>query len=641
MSSISSIYNSVTRVSGLSGLDVDGLVKSLMQIERTKVDKVSQDRQMLLWKQEKYRAITSALQGFNNEYFNSLKPAADMRNSAIYSAFAVKYDGLDTSAYFSATAGVGAKAGDYTIKNIVTALAAKVTGTAAAGGITGASLTTAGINGISSIANNNKVNVTLNGIMQEITIKENPADITDLRNDLQGKLDTAFGSGKITVGVNVDKLTFATSNTNTLSLSAVTGNNGLTALGFASANTSNKLDMSAKLYDIRNYFAVPLTVSGTAGDISFAINGQTFQFDSNTTSMNDILAAVNSNTAANVKMSYDSTNNKFIVETKQTGVTASITTSETSGGLLGSLSLIATGIKGRDASLTFNDGINGDQVVARPTNSVSISGITFDLKKDNAGSVILSVSSNPSKVIEMIKGFVNKYNEVLNKINTELSESRDYNYIPLTDDQKESMSEEQIKQWEDKTKTGLLASDGMLKSIVSNMRNALIESVQGAGVTLSSIGIKSSAWTDKGKLYIDEEKLKTALSENPDQVISLFTNKSDVTYNSAASDPLKKTERFNESGLIDRLSDILQDNIRTTTINGQRGALLEKAGMTGDRSLFNNILLNQITNYDKRINKLNEELIFKENSYYSQFARLETLINNMNSQSNWMTQQFK
>jgi flagellar hook-associated protein 2 len=356
--------------------------------------------------------------------------------------------------------------------------------------------------------------------------------------------------------------------------------------------------------------------------------------------MNDILNTVNSNTTANVKMSYDSTNNKFVIETKQTGVTASIKSSETSGGLLSSLSLVAADVKGRDASITFNDGTNGDQVVTRSTNNISISGITFNLTKDNAGSVNIAVSSDPTQAVDLIKGFVAKYNEVLDKINTLTSEARNYDYVPLTDTQKEAMTDEQIKEWEAKAKTGLLANDSTLKSIVSKMRNALLQSVKGAGLTLSSIGIKSSSWSHKGKLYIDEDKLKNALSENPDQVISLFTNQSDVTYSVATTDSTKKEERFSESGLISRISDILQDNIRTTTINGKRGALLEKAGAVGDRSQYNNSLYHQISDYDDKIDKLNEELTSKENSYYSQFAQLETLINNMNSQSTWLSQQF-
>ena len=62
--------------------------------------------------------------------------------------------------------------------------------------------------------------------------------------------------------------------------------------------------------------------------------------------------------------------------------------------------------------------------------------------------------------------------------------------------------------------------------------------------------------------------------------------------------------------------------------------------MTGDRSQYNNILYNQISDYDEKIAELNDQLSKKEDSYYSQFAQLETLISSMNNQSSWLAQQF-
>lgn len=734
---VSSVYNSITRMTGLSGLDVDGMVSQLMQIERAKVDKVSQDRQLLVWKQDQYREITSALQSLTNDYFNSLKPLTDMRSAAIYNAFAVKYNDADSNPYFTATAGSGAISGDYTIKNIITAQTAKKTGTTAAGDVIGGSISADDIAAISSGVANNKIFVEFNGVKKEITIDENVSNITELMNDLQSKLDSTFGDSRITVGVNVDKLTFTTSYTNTLTLSdtvnggysaifgkdlskgisptaqnnkfnitlgaetkefslnadtnyantdavvsaiqsmvddsvngfgpgkvvvknvnnkvvlesvdtavsvsaSAVNNDGLASIGFDSANKSNKIDLRANIYDIRNSFstALSLTADDKDNDISFVINGQTFSFNSATTSISDIMSQVNSNSDAGVRMSYDSLNNNFVLETKTTGVTAKITSSDVSGGLLGSLSLTTAGISGNDASITFNDGKNGDQVITRSTNSFTVSGITFNLKKDFTDSVNMSVDSDPSKAVELIKGFVDKYNEVLDKVNAKLGETREYSYLPLTDTQKEAMSDDDIKAWEDKAKSGLLAGDNILRSIVTDMRNALTDSVQGSGITLASIGIKSSSWTDKGKLYVDENKLKNALADSPDQVFSLFTKQSDKSYTQAVSDPAASSERYKENGLIYRLNDIIQDNIRTNTMNSHRGALLEKAGAVGDRSEYSNSLYNQISDYDDRISEMNDELTTKENSYYDQFSKLETLISQMNSQSSWLAQQF-
>ena len=735
MSYINTYYNSVTRMTGLSGLDVDGLVYQLMQVERMKVDSVSKSRQLLVWKQEQYREIISAIQDFSNEYFNTLKPATDMRNSSIYNAFTVKYNGLDTNPYFTASAGSGAKAGDYTIKNIVTAKAARVNGSVAAGSLLGSALTSDKISRISSTAGNNVFAVEFNGVKRNIVLSGGFTNIDDLKADLQNKLDEAFGSGKITVEAAGNRLSLETSSTNTLKVSntmnegykaifnsdlgsgiTLTGQNnkfrialgseqkefeltpgevyadadalaqviqtlvdgaefgfgedkitvkvennkivlestdpnvsvsasaaenrGLEAIGLDGPHRSNKLDLDANIYDIRDSFAIPLTIDEQNTEISFVINDQTFSFDSRTTSMNKIMSTVNSNAAAGVRMSYDSLNGKFVLESRETGVTTRINAADSSGGLLASLSLTAENVTGSDASITYDDGINGEQVITRSTNSFNINGIVFNLKKDFEGAAELSVTSDPTKAVELIKGFVEKYNELLDKINTKLAEKREYAYEPLTDEQKDAMTEDEIKRWEEKAKSGLLGGDSLLRAIVTELRNAVISNVEGAGLTLADIGIKSNSWVDKGKLYVDEEKLKKALAENPTGVFELFTRQSDVSYNSAVGNASARNERFRESGLIYRFYDVIQDNIRTITIGGHRGALLEKAGMTGDRSVFNNTLYQQIADYDRKIAELNDELIMKENRYYIQFAQLEKLINDMNSQSMWLARQF-
>ena len=739
MSYIYTSYNPTTRITGLSGLDVDGLVYQLMQVERLKVDSVSKSRQLLVWKQEQYREIISALQSFSNEYFNSLKPATDMRNSNIYNAFEIKYGGQDTSPYFTASAVSGARAGSYLIRNIRTAKTARVLGAEVTGHLTGKPLESINISGEKG---NNVFAVEFNGIKKNIVLNDNLTDINSLRADLQSKLDEAFGSGKITVKADGGRLVFETSNSNTLTFSntvndgyaaifgkdlgsgiTLTGlnnkfritlgseykdfelpageytdanalaavlqtlvddqefgfgegkvtvkvdnnkivlestdpdvkvsasavqNSGLEAIGLGGINNSSKINLDANIYDIKDRFAIPLGIDDSNTEISFEINGQTFTFDAKTTSLNKIMAAVNSNTAAGVRMSYDSLNNMFILETKTTGATASIMTTDNSGGLLASLGLTTNeAVRGEDASITYVDPTITDtnnqpveHVITRSTNSFDVNGIVFSLSMDFEGEVELSVKSDPTKAVELIKGFVEKYNELLDKINTLLSEEREYDYEPLTDEQKEAMTEKDIELWEKKAKSGLLNGDNLLRSIVTGFRNAVIASVEGTGLTLASIGIKSNSWVDRGKLYVDEEKLKQALAENPTEVFELFTKQSDVSYNSAVGSASARNQRFNESGLIYRLYDVIQDNIRTTTINGHRGALLEKAGMTGDRSLYNNTLYQQIAAYDKEIAELNEELIMKENQYYIQFAQLERLISEMNNQSLWLARQF-
>ena len=174
------------------------------------------------------------------------------------------------------------------------------------------------------------------------------------------------------------------------------------------------------------------------------------------------------------------------------------------------------------------------------------------------------------------------------------------------------------------------------------MRMALLEPVEGVGISLSSIGITSKSYQDKGKLYIDEDKLRQAIINKPDEIKNLFKKQSQsvpsYTRDLGASD--RKT-RYKEQGLLWRLSDIIEDNISILRDkDGKKGILLEKAGMEGDTSDFNSSLSKDISSYDESITELYKKLLVKETNYYNQFAQLEKYMNQMNSQMSWLLSQF-
>src|SRR5690606_28924546 len=280
----------------------------------------------------------------------------------------------------------------------------------------------------------NKFKVTLGSETKVIELPTNEyASAGDLKAVLEVILDDEqLGFGENTINVKVEKNKIVLESTDPdkkVSISAAE-NNGLESIGLDSDNNTGKINLNANIYDIRDRFAVPLAIDDENTEISFEINGQTFTFDAKTTSLSQLMAAVNSNTAAGVRMSYDYCNDIFILETKEAGATARIMATDSSGGLLASLGLVTTEeIRGRDASITYIDPTITDEddqpvehVITRSTNSFSINGIAFTLQKDFAGEVELSVSSDPSKAVELIKGFVEKYNELLDKINTRLSE---------------------------------------------------------------------------------------------------------------------------------------------------------------------------------------------------------------------------
>ncbi|MCX7771738.1 MAG: flagellar filament capping protein FliD, partial [Clostridia bacterium] len=218
----------------------------------------------------------------------------------------------------------------------------------------------------------------------------------------------------------------------------------------------------------------------------------------------------------------------------------------------------------------------------------------------------------------------------------------DKDYLPLTEEQKSAMKDKDIENWEKKAKTGLLHNDSILQQITISMRKSLSEPVQGVGLTLKDLGIQSRSYADNGKLYLDEDKLKSILKSKPDEVRKLLNG---VSEDNPKYDRNLSTEqrqnRYSKSGIFQRLSDLIEDNISLVSNKyGQKGILLEKAGIEGDTTSSDNIITDEIEQYDKKITALTEKLAQKEENYYAKFTKLEQALSKMNQQSSWLASQF-
>ena len=503
---------------------------------------------------------------------------------------------------------------------------------------------------------NNKFELTLGSGTGAVThtIELEPGQVytsaADLAAAIQSKADAKFGPDKISFTEKDGKVVYTSGSYVSIGKSD-SGTNA--ALGLSNSSLSNKIDLNAKIFSIKD--ALPnsssLTVTGTEEDIMFTINGKYFRFNSKYTSFNDIMKTVNADTTINAKMKYDSTTNSFSIESTITGASNQLKVTDESGGLLSAIGFNVTDtLSGTDSSIKIK-GINGSSSeieITRPNNSFSYDGLTFNIKEDFTASgdiepIKVTITDDTSKTYDFIKGFVDKYNEIIEKLNSKVNEKVYRDYAPLTDEQKEAMKEDDIKKWEEKAKSGLLKNDSIISNTLSQMRSALYSVVEGSGINLSSIGITTSTdYTQKGKLVIDETKLKAALANNPEEVAALFTSSSDITYYDAMNSAALRSQRNKESGIAHKLSDIIQDAIRTNTdSNGNKGTLLEKAGMVGDRSEYSNILYKEIMEFDSLITEMNKKLIQKENALYAKFTSMESALSKLNDQQSWLTQQLQ
>lgn len=372
---------------------------------------------------------------------------------------------------------------------------------------------------------------------------------------------------------------------------------------------------------------------GVSGSISFTLEGsngsKAFTFDTAAATINTVAAEING-AKLGITASYDSTLNRFFLTTSATGSAAKIKVtgdannflSDAAGNGSNTLKLLLKGdgtvYNGQDAVFSFGDATG----LTSATNTVTVNGITLSLKQGGGANSTITVTGNTDAVFNAVKDFVTSYNDIIGKINSKLAENRYRDYPPLTDEQKDEMSEKEIEKWEKYARSGLLRDDSVLGGVVSKMRTTMYAVVPGLTGgqgydNLAKIGITTGSYYEKGKLYIDESKLKEALQKDPDGVKELFTKSSGV---------------YGEKGLAQRLYD---------DVNNGMSLISAKAGSESTYSTFDNSTTGKrLSAIDEDINELKDRLIEIEDRYWRQFTAMEKAIQQMNAQSAWLAQQF-
>ena len=262
--------------------------------------------------------------------------------------------------------------------------------------------------------------------------------------------------------------------------------------------------------------------------------------------------------------------------------------------------------------------VDGTDIV-RNTNIYEIDGITIELTAKSDTAINLTTSRDTDKIVDSLKGFVDDYNKLIEELNGYLKEESTYKkYPPLTDAQKKEMSDREIELWEEKSKQGLLRNDSNISSFLSDMRMTLYNTVESAGLALYDIGIETSSnWKDNGKLIIDEDTLRQAVTSNADSICKLFTDK--------------------EQGIAVKLQQVIKDTANVSSASP--GTMVSYAG-TKDVLVTTNTLYQEMKSITKTLSNLNKKYTQERERYWKQFTAMEQAISNMNSQSSWLSQQF-
>ncbi|WP_088070595.1 flagellar hook-associated protein 2 [Gottfriedia luciferensis] len=356
---------------------------------------------------------------------------------------------------------------------------------------------------------------------------------------------------------------------------------------------------------------------GTTSTVSVDIDGTK-------DSLNSVITKIN-NSGVGVSAFYDTTTQKIVFTNKATGTGANIKINESGSGagttnfmqaigftVDGSNNLVPS-TNGSDASFKING-----LTTTRKSNTFTVGDITYTLKQTSTAPTTISSSTDTDKVFDTIKAFVDKYNDLIAKVNDRVTQKKYRDYQPLTDDQRATMKDDQIKKWEDKASSGLLRGDGILIGVLNKMRSALGSPVSGASPNLlSSIGITTGDWRDGGKLNIDEAKLKKALQDDPNAVAKLFTQSGSGTDSS-------------DQGIAVRLKNTLKQAIDDVTKKAGK-ATYASTQFTLGKSLLD--LDTRISNFEDRLTQI-------EDRYYRQFNAMDQAVQKANSQSAQLMQSF-
>lgn len=300
---------------------------------------------------------------------------------------------------------------------------------------------------------------------------------------------------------------------------------------------------------------------------------------------------------------------------------------------IGGTTSTVTTIEGRDASITIKDGKGGEYKHTGTSNTVTLDGIAFkftgEIPKDST--INVNGKNDVTAVKDTVVNFINDYNELMEKLNILTTEKRNRNYMPLTDEQKKEMSENEIKLWDERVKKGQLYKDSDVSRIANSMKSAMRGLVEGVDGNLEKFGIKPVAdyqGTKNGTFVIDEYKLTEALENNSEEVMKFFISIPPST------EGLTEQEKYNKTGIAQRLKTTLYNETVTVA-----SSLIKKAGIEGSATVANNELTKSIEKYERKMVDMEKDFSRREQQLYSKWATIESMMNKLNSQQSYLMSQ--
>lgn len=362
-------------------------------------------------------------------------------------------------------------------------------------------------------------------------------------------------------------------------------------------NNITNLKSQAKLYDDNAKIMADMEQYVTIGDDGKA--QAVSETDADLTHYNNVAAKVaEENTAAR-----DGIQAEFEAKAQYAkSVVADIDNLEASSG--------AVRIDGKDSKII----LNGAEFTSN-TNNYSINGLTIQATaKTDGEQVTITTGTDVDGIYNSIKEFLKDYNELIKAMDTAYNADSAKGYEPLTSEEKEAMTDDEIEKWETKIKDSLLRKDSTLGNASSAMKTNMASAIEinGKKYSLASFGIKTQGYfessaTERGVYHIDGDADDTVSSGNDDKLRAAI-----------ASDPELVTEFF--SKLVTKVYDDLGKRMASSSVSSVYTIYNDKEMAT------------QYSEYNTKISNKEDEIEKWEDYYYAKFTRMETALSQLNSQ---------
>ena len=619
------------RVSGInSGLDTDAIVQELVSAYSKKTEKYEKEQTKLSWKQEAWKSL-------NSKVYSLYTNVSKLKYS---SAYAAKKVSVSDTTKASVTASGNAVNGTQKLNVLQTAQSAYLTGgkistTNGEAATSETKLSELGFTENATIrVHLNKTDEDGNPIETDIKLTKD-STLADVTKELQNAgVNASFDekNGRLYIS-SKDSGTIGDF-TITASDAQGTGNmyranRLLDRLGIGSNSYAAGDVIQTKQGKTAEMNTTLVNLGYTGGETTFTVNGK----DITVYPQTNIRDLLNDFKAAGISASFDGATGKLSFNSSEelnfTGNADVLNLLGLDSGLKADTSRDPIKLDGSDAMIVLNGvlytsdsnsfSVNGLNITANSVtddiNTLLDSNGEVDLSKlTDANAISITTSTDTQGIYDTIKDFLTEYNNIINEMTKLYNADSARDYEPLTDDEKDAMSDTEIEKWETKIKDSLLRRDSSLDSIMSSMISAMNKGIviNGETYALSSFGIHTmgylnAAENEQNAFHIDGDEDDENTSGNKDKLMTAITEDADTVI------------EFMKQ-LSSNLYKAIDDNMQSTTMRSRYKIYNDKE------------LDKQYSNYSKLISQWEEKVSDKEEYYYKQFTAMESALAKLNSQ---------